>query len=126
MSYDIVGADSGPMLVGNSQYPGYPLMKRDIYYCCHMILSQYDREFTSPRYEKIKKVYSIWICTNLPERRKNTITRYRLVEEYLVGVEKKVVRNYNLLSVTMRAGGRELSGCPSNDGYTSLQRDRRS
>jgi len=32
-------------------------------------------------YEKIEKVYSIWICMNPPKNRENTITRYRLVEE---------------------------------------------
>ncbi|MCX4292381.1 MAG: hypothetical protein OSJ36_11405, partial [Odoribacter sp.] len=45
----------------NDFYPGYPLIKRGIYYCCRMISSQYGREFTGPHYEKIKKVYSIWI-----------------------------------------------------------------
>ena len=43
----------------NDFYPGYPLIKRGIYYCCRMISSQYGREFTGSHYEKIKKVYSI-------------------------------------------------------------------
>ena len=64
-------------------YPGYPLIKRGIYYCCRMISSQYGREFTDSHYEKIKKVYSIWICVNPPKNRENTITRYRPVEEHL-------------------------------------------
>ena len=45
----------------NDFYPGYPLIKRGIYYCSRMISSQYGREFTSSHYEKIKKVYSIFI-----------------------------------------------------------------
>ena len=49
----------------NDFYPGYPLIKRGIYYCCRMISSQYGREFTGSHYEKIKKVYSIWICMKL-------------------------------------------------------------
>lgn len=28
--------------------------------------------------EKLKKVYSIWICVNPPKNRENTIARYRL------------------------------------------------
>ena len=64
----------------NDFYPGYPLIKRGIYYCCRMISSQYGREFTGSHYEKIKKVYSIWICMKPPQYRENTITRYRLVE----------------------------------------------
>ncbi len=69
----------------NDFYPGYPLIKRGIYYCCRMISSQFGREFTNSHYEKIKKVYSIWICMNPPKRCENTITRYRLMEEQLVG-----------------------------------------
>ncbi|NCE65611.1 DUF4368 domain-containing protein [Pseudoflavonifractor sp. 524-17] len=85
----------------NDFYPGYPLIKRGIYYCCRMISSQYGREFTGPHYEKIKKVYSIWICMKPPQYRENTITRYRLVEEHLVGEGKEPVRNYDLLSIIM-------------------------
>ena len=85
----------------NDFYPGYPLIKRGIYYCCRMISSQYGREFTDAHYEKIKKVYSIWICKNPPQYRGNTITRYRLVEEHLVGENSESVRNYDLLSIIM-------------------------
>lgn len=77
----------------NDFYPGYPLIKRGIYYCSRMISSQYGREFTGSHYKKIKKVYSIWICMKPPQYRENTITRYRLVEEYLVGEGKEPIRN---------------------------------
>lgn len=39
--------------------PGYPIVTRGIFYHSRMISSQYEREFTAPHYEKIKKVYSI-------------------------------------------------------------------
>ena len=48
----------------NKFHPGYPLIKRGIYYCCRMVSSQYGTVFTKSHYGKIKKVYSIWICTN--------------------------------------------------------------
>lgn len=57
-------------------YPGYPLIKRGIYYGCRMISSQYGTIFTNSHYEKIQKVYSIWICFNPPEKRKNSINIY--------------------------------------------------
>ena len=85
----------------NDYYPGYPLIKRGIYYCSRMISSQYGREFTGSQYDKIKKVYSIWICMNPPKSRENTITRYRLIEEQLVGEAREPVRNYDLLSIIM-------------------------
>jgi len=85
----------------NEFYPGYPLIKRGIYYCCRMISSQYGREFTGGQYGRISKVYSIWICMNPPKQRANTITRYRLVEERMVGAVTEPVRNYDLLSIIM-------------------------
>lgn len=51
-------------------YPGYPIIKRSIYYCSRMISSQYGTEFTNSHYEKIKKVYSIFICIDSPQYRK--------------------------------------------------------
>ena len=81
--------------------PGYPLIKRGIYYCSRMISAQYGTEFTHSQYQKIKKVYSIWVCMAPPEERRNSITRYRLVEENLAGTVKEPVRNYDLLSVVM-------------------------
>ena len=66
-----------------------------------MISSQYGREFTGPDYGKLKKVYSIWICMNPPKNKENTITRYRLVEEHLVGEAVEPVGNYDLLSIVM-------------------------
>ena len=60
----------------NDFYPGYPIVKRGIYYCARMISSQYGTVFTKSHYEKVQKVYSIWICMNPPNERNNTITKY--------------------------------------------------
>ena len=65
----------------NDFYPGYPIIKRAIYYCSRMVSSQYGREFTNSHYEKIKKVYSVWICTKPPACRQNTINRYTIRED---------------------------------------------
>ena len=46
----------------NNFYPGYPLLKRGIFYCSRMISAQYGKEFTDSHYESIRKVYSIWVC----------------------------------------------------------------
>ena len=82
-----------------------------------MISSQYGREFTGPHNEKIKKVYSIWICMNPPQYRENTITRYRMVEEHLVGEGKEPVRNYDLLSIIMLC-----LGGPDGENYDGVLR----
>lgn len=101
----------------NDFYPGYPLTKRGIYYCCRMISSQYGREFTGSHYEKLKKVYSIWICMNPPRRRENTITRYRLTEEHFVGEAVELVQNYDLLSIVMLC-----LGGPDSENYDGVLR----
>lgn len=69
----------------NNFYPGYPIIKRGIYYCARMISSQYGTVFTKSHYEKIQKVYSVWICMNPPKERGNTITEYSLTEKHHVG-----------------------------------------
>ena len=51
----------------------YPLTSRAEYYSARLISSQKGREFTDPHYGDIKKVYSIWVCTNPPRYRENTI-----------------------------------------------------
>ena len=58
-------------------------------------------------YQNIKKVYSIFVCMVPPKKRQNSITRYRMVEENLVGNVKEPIRNYDLLSVVMLCLGGE-------------------
>ena len=75
------------------------------------------REFTGSHYEKIKKVYSIWICMKPPKYRANTINRYRLVEEHLVGNAMEPVKNYDLMSVIVLC-----LGGPDGENYDGVLR----
>lgn len=99
----------------NDFYPGYPIIKRALYYCSRMISSQYGSEFTETHYEKIRKVYSIWICPNPPKKRENTITRYCVQEENLVGQVLEQKENYDLLTVVMICLGHA-----GDDNYTGI------
>ena len=85
----------------NDFYPGYPIIKRGIYYCARMISAQYGTVFTNSHYEKIQKVYSIWICMNPPKERKNTITGYSLTEKHHVGKVKEKEEYYDLINAIM-------------------------
>lgn len=85
----------------NDFYPGYPLVKRGIYYCSRLISSQHETVFVKSQYEKIKKVYSIWICANPPKERENTITAYSLAEQNYVGTVKEKKPHYDLMTVVM-------------------------
>ena len=91
----------------NDFYPGYPLIKRGIYYCSRMISAQYGTEFTNSHYENIKKVYSIWICMNPPKSRENSITRYYIAEENLAGSVKERKADYDLMAAVMICLGKE-------------------
>ena len=82
----------------NDFYPGYPIVKRNLYYCCRLVSSQYGTEFTNSHYEKIKKAYSIFICMNPPNYRKNTINQYFIQEEKMIGSYEENVLNYDLLA----------------------------
>ena len=85
----------------NDFYPGYPIMKRGIYYCSRLISSQYGVEFTNAHYERIKKVSSIWICLNPPKYRENTINRYTIQEEHLIGDVSEKKENYDLMTAVI-------------------------
>lgn len=82
--------------------PGYSIATRGLFYCCRMISSQLNTEFTvnsadKKKYQNIKKVYSIWICTDVPAKRKNSIERYSLHKEMILGNSDDDNR-YDLLS----------------------------
>ncbi len=95
----------------NDFYPGYPIVKRGVYYGCRLISSQYGTVFENSEYEKIKKVASVWICPNPPEHRKNTITCYRIKEETIVGDVKENPDNYDLMTVVVVClGGKNKEG----------------
>lgn len=57
-------------------------------------------------YEDIKKVYSIWICMNPPKNRENSITRYYITEENLVGSVREQKADYDLMAAIMICLGR--------------------
>jgi hypothetical protein len=94
--------------------PGYPLLKRGIYYCSRMISRQHGTVFMKSDYGKIKKVYSIWICTTPTLEQEYSITRYKMTEENLLGQVKAPKKNYDLLDVVMICLGQkkytELTG----------------
>ena len=52
-------------------------------------------------------VYSIWICMNPPKSRENSITRYYIAEENLVGSVKERKADYDLMAAVMICLGKE-------------------
>ena len=74
----------------NEDKPGYDIQLRALFYCCRMISAQQGVEFTTAaddpvKYGNIKKVYSIWVCTDAAQKRANSIESYAINRELLVG-----------------------------------------
>ena len=82
-------------------YPGYDLVTRGIFYAARLLSSQLGTEFTLSAYNNIKKVYSIWICIDCPKYAVNTVTRYHITQENLVGCFPKDKARYDLLETIM-------------------------
>lgn len=82
-------------------YPGYSLLKRALYYGYRLISSQQGKEFENPHFNDIKKVYSIWICPHPPQYKENTITRYSIQEECMIGENKEEKSKYDIMTIIM-------------------------
>lgn len=81
--------------------PGYELVTRGTYYCARMISKQHGTVFTGDHYEKIQKVYSIWICPSTPDCRKNGMFRYHTIEDPVFGDAYVKKENYDLMEVVI-------------------------
>lgn len=82
-------------------YPGYDIVTRGIFYAARLISAQMGTEFIGDDYNKIKKVYSIWICIDAPQYAENTITEYSITPKRLVGNFPIERGRYDLLSIIM-------------------------
>lgn len=60
-----------------------------------LISSQYDVDFDKSHYEKIRKVYSIWLCMD-PPGDESGITQYRVQENLKYGMIGEEEKHYNL------------------------------
>jgi len=79
----------------------YPLVKRGFFHTSRMISRQQGKHFDGRNYSGIRKVYSIWIVLNAPMKMQNTINRYTITEENVVGNYKEKPENYDLTTVVM-------------------------
>lgn len=95
--------------------PVYPLTKRAIYYCSRMISTQHGPIFKKSEYGKIRKVYSIWVCTKPSDEFQNKLTRYSICPEQLIGNATEKSENYDLMSVVTICLGK-----PDSENYTGI------
>ena len=75
-----------------------------------MLSSEFDGSAEIANYSSLYKVYSIWICFNVPDYLADTVSRYHIVEENVIGKVFTLERDYNLMeSVIIRLGKNNLT-----------------
>ena len=105
------GRDSRQIFINvesqNDWDPGYPLLKRAFYYCGRLLSRQKGIVFQNSDYQKLQKVYSLWICLDPPKSKQNTLTAFRMKEENWVGNAKYGKMNYDMVSMMLICLGQE-------------------
>lgn len=84
----------------NDIHPGYELVIRALYYAARLIDRQKGETFSGSNYNDIKKVYSIWICTNPKQKQKDCINSYTLQETNIIG-DYSVDIDYKRINIVM-------------------------
>ena len=67
----------------NVYNPGYALLSRGVFYMGRLISAQKEVVFKNSEYDKIQKVYSIWLCVAPDAKLRGVLNRYELQEECL-------------------------------------------
>lgn len=99
--------------------PSYPICKRAMYYCSRLLSAEFNGKVETIDYSNLCKVYSIWICFEPPEYVANTITRFKVTKEDVLGEVTIPEVDYNLMeSVIIRLGKEE--DAPNNKMYDLL------
>lgn len=77
----------------------YHLSTRGVFYGARMLSNQLGSEFADSDYDRLNKVYSIWICMNAPKRIGNAMAIYRLTKQERVGHVPEECRHYDKLTI---------------------------
>ena len=85
----------------NTWNPGYPLLKRAVYYSSRLISRQKGIVFFGDDYGKLEKVCSIWICIKVPKAWQETITLFSLTPRRLAGAGKYDKMEYDMETIAV-------------------------
>ena len=84
----------------NANLP-YDLTRRGIYYAARLVTSQKGTVFKHDDYDDLKKVYSIWICTNPSPDARGTSQRFSICKEDIIGEYEVDSKQYDLMTVVL-------------------------
>lgn len=86
----------------NKFYESYDLVTRGVFYCARMLSTQVRNEESAEEYNNLQKVYSIWICLQVPLNSEYTITGYRMNREDIYGhMASMANQRYDLMEMVM-------------------------
>ena len=77
----------------------YSIVTRAIYYAARLVSRQKGTVFTNSDYQKIQKVYSIWICPDPKKMNANSIAEYGITQQKVTGRVKEKVENYDKIKI---------------------------
>lgn len=77
----------------------YAIVTRAVYYTARLISRQKGTVFNRSEYDKIQKVYSIWICPDPKKENMNSIAEYGFTQQKTVGNVDEPVENYDKMKV---------------------------
>lgn len=81
--------------------PGYPILKRGIYYCSRMLSEQFGTEFLDEHYEDMKKVVSIWICPTPTASKRDSVVEAHIHAEEIYGSYPMQRSDYDLMQIVI-------------------------
>ena len=79
----------------------YRIVTRGIFYAAKMLTEQYGRYFSHSSYQKLRKVYSVWICMNAPDNVGNAMVEYKISKNDRIGNVPEEEKSYDKLSVIL-------------------------
>lgn len=79
----------------------YRIVTRGIFYAAKMLTEQYGRYFSHSNYQKLRKVYSVWICMNAPDKVGNAMVEYKISKNDRIGNVPEEEKSYDKLSVIL-------------------------
>ena len=88
----------------------YPLLKRAVYYCGRMLSRQGGAHVRRSRYDRVRKVVSIWVCMDAGVGHRGTVARFSFDQHDLVGHPAYERAHYDLAEVILICLGGEHKG----------------
>ena len=103
----------------NLSTPGYSLLKRAIYYSTRLVSRQKGETFNKSEYDNLKKVYTIWICTEPKDKELDTINYYTLDEKNIKG-NNHTDEDYKLINIIFLNIGNNYNYYDSKDDILKM------